>query len=152
MVHQFGPAAQNADERRLILRSNGPILDIIAHSSSHLAGMNCRGLIDTGASVSCIDNNTARKLGLNVIDTRPINSATEQILTPVYIGKIQIPTLDMSLPLKFYGAELLRVDKSYHYLLGRDLLSDFIFTYNGPEGTFQLAKSSNPLTPHIFDE
>ncbi len=152
MIHQFGPAGQDSHERKLTLRSNGPILDVVAKPSSKFAGLNCKALIDTGASVNCIDNNRARKLGLIIIDYKIIQSASGQIKTPVYIGVLDIPELQISISGQFYGAELVGIEKIYHYLLGRPFLSDFIFSYNGPEGILHLAKPSNILTETTFDE
>ena len=152
MIYQFGPAGQDAQERQLLLRSEGPIIGVVAKPSDNLAGLKAKRLIDTGASVNCIDNHTARRLNLNVIDYKNFQSASEQKLTPVYIGRLNIPRLKTSIFGQFYGADLLGVNKVYHYLLGRPFLSNFIFSYDGPDGTFQLAKPSNALTPQSFDE
>ncbi|WP_409433622.1 retropepsin-like aspartic protease [Litorimonas sp. RW-G-Af-16] len=152
MIKQFGPSGQHSNERSLLLRSEGPILDVVIKKSKILSGRNFRGLIDTGASVNCIDNMTARKLGLPIIDYKQFQSASGQNLTPVYVGIIDIAEVGIEILGQFYGAELGLGTKSYHCLLGRPFLSNFIFSYDGPDGVFQLAQPSTMKAHMAFDE
>jgi len=113
---------------------------------------NLKALIDTGASVNCIDNRAAKKLNLPVIDYKIFQSASGRAPTPIYLGKIEIPDLNTIILGQFYGAELGNNNESYQCLLGRPFLAGFIFSYNGAEGTFHLARSKTVLASSEFDE
>jgi predicted aspartyl protease len=96
-------------------------------------------LIDTGASVTCIDDEAAKQLGLPVIDVVSIASAshssTPQNVYPVALeilgGQVLIESvLAIGGPLKVQG--LLA-------LVGRDVLRFCTLHYNGLVGQFTLA-------------
>ena len=50
-----------------------------------------RALIDTGASVTCVDREAAETAGLSIVGSGPMMSAThEREIVPVYAGKIRM--------------------------------------------------------------
>lgn len=96
-------------------------------------------LIDTGASVTCIDETAAAKLGLPPVDVVSIasaSSASSQCNTyPVRIDLQGLPIgIDAT---KAIGAPL--AAQGLVALIGRDVLSHFTLFYNGTTGQITLA-------------
>lgn len=96
-------------------------------------------LIDTGASSTCIDQNAAEAAGLAVVDSGPMSSAThDNEIVPIYAGKIEIIGMSVSVNImRAYGVNLNSQDLVA--LIGRDLLSQCVLVYNGPESSFSLS-------------
>ena len=100
--------------------------------------LNGLALIDTGASVTCIDQEAARTAGLAIVDSGPMHSAThENHIVPIYAGMIQIQTFPAFRTTRAYGAHL--EPQGVIALIGRDMLASCMFTYNGADGSFSLA-------------
>jgi len=96
-------------------------------------------LIDTGASVTCIDNSKAIELGLPVVDTVKMMSASHDAIDqPAYPIHIEIigTAIQFSLP-KAMGANL--APQGLLALIGRDVLSLFTMFYNGQTGQITLS-------------
>lgn len=160
----FGPTAQDDDERALLLKSQGPRIDVVltnpirARSLNelspeyHLDTQEATALIDTGASVNCIDNLIAQQLNLKVIDTRMMRSANTSGMTPIYLGQVLIPKLNETILGEFYGADLSRSGQQHKSLLGTPFLSNFIFNYDGPKGLFYIGRSNELSQSVTFDE
>ena len=96
-------------------------------------------LIDTGATMTAIDHNVASQLDLapvGIIQTGTAGGRMDCFLYPV---RITFP--DAGLP----GADLTHAagcdlaGQGYLALIGRDLLANFVLTYNGPLGQIILA-------------
>ncbi len=160
----FGPSAQDDDERALLLKSQGPRIDVILTNPIKARSLNelnseyysktqeATALIDTGASVNCVDNLIARQLNLKVIDTRLMRSANTSGLTPIYLGQILIPKLNETILGEFYGADLSRSGQQHKSLLGTPFLSNFIFNYDGPKGLFHIGRTNDLSESVTFDE
>ncbi len=96
-------------------------------------------LVDTGASVTCIDNKIAEQLGLPVVDKVKMASAshdaTEQNVYPVLIDftgfKIRVNAQ------RVMGASL--GNQGLAVLVGRDLLQNFTLFYNGITGEITMS-------------
>lgn len=97
------------------------------------------GLIDTGASSSCIDHAAAKALGLPVVNVIKMASAThEAVDTNVYPLSFDIlggQQITVNCP-RAAGAAL--ANQQLVLLIGRDLLANSHFTYNGPTGQFTI--------------
>ena len=98
------------------------------------------GLIDTGASVTCIDEEAAQSLTLPIIDVVQLTSASHA-KTPanVYPAHIEIlggANIHFEMP-RVVGANL-RAQKLIA-LIGRDVLSRCTFFYNGITGEITLS-------------
>jgi predicted aspartyl protease len=95
-------------------------------------------LIDTGATGTCIDDQAAKELGLPVIDVAKMTSATHQDQQcGVYPVQINIPpALTFNCP-RTIGAAL--AAQGLLILIGRDVLQQCNFFYNGLVGQFTLS-------------
>jgi predicted aspartyl protease len=96
-------------------------------------------LIDSGASHTCIDNALAIQLGLPVVDTLKMHSASheavEQSAYPISVEIIGT-SIQFSVP-KAMGANL--ATQSLGLLIGRDILSSCVMFYNGTTGQITLS-------------
>jgi len=126
----------------LALRQRGPVVQVsvtIEQSAGrawanrgkappqHRIGL---ALIDTGASNTCIDDALARELGLPVVDVGSLSSATHaEQQCNVYPVEITLPTVVLNSP-RTLGASL--APQGLIALIGRDVLQNCLFFYNGP--------------------
>jgi hypothetical protein len=103
-----------------------------------------RGLLDTGASGTAIDPSVLTTLGLTPTGTTlvstPTTGATPQTVEQYDIGIVipapsGAPLFGQTLPV--IASELL-LAQGFHALIGRDILSQCVFVYNG-SGFFTLA-------------
>ena len=115
--------------------------EISAGSPPDLSGGRYLALIDTGARVSCIDVALAEALGLAIVDGARRNVAG--ILGPgvsdVYLARISIPELSVSIAGRFTGAYLSEGEQIHHALIGRDILKNFTMAYDGRAGIVTLS-------------
>lgn len=135
----------------------GPMLDMVVSASMprlmalQAAGQpsppiqNIRALIDTGASCTCIDPTVLVALGIQptgkTLVITPSTGATP-VDADTYDVCIVIPASGNQQPLvkaviSVCATEL--IHQGYHALLGRDILKDCHFTYNGSAEFFTLA-------------
>lgn len=106
-----------------------------------------RGLVDTGASLTCIDKKVIDQLGL-----KP-TGATDMLTPSTGSGHVTVQLYDVSVSLlgsspaegalTFQSCSVAETElfekQNYHALIGRDLLSRCLLVYNGKEKTFTLA-------------
>ncbi|MBV9224147.1 MAG: hypothetical protein JO185_26645 [Acidobacteriaceae bacterium] len=133
------------------LQQRGPILNVaVGLERSMSAGLLASGnqvpipvatvaLIDTGASNTCVDNDLAVQLGLPVVDTMKMTSASHhEVEQPAYPISIEIigTQIQFSVP-KAMGAQL--AAQGLGLLIGRDVLAAFTMFYNGPTGQITLS-------------
>ena len=93
-------------------------------------------MFDTGASNTCIDEAAARRAGLPIKGWAFMDSASHAgTRVPVFTGQIQSLALRVTVETAlgvnmghFHDAELI-------VLIGRDVMRQMVFTYNGPEGS-----------------
>jgi len=96
-------------------------------------------LIDTGASITCVDEGVAQELGLPAIDVVSMYSAshgrTQQNVYPV---QILLPQFGVSVQApRAMGAAL--AGQGLLVLIGRDVLQRCTLFYNGPLGQVTLS-------------
>jgi predicted aspartyl protease len=95
------------------------------------------GLIDTGASNTCIDEQAAQDLGLPVIDVAYIQSASHiKERCNVYPVQIMLPLVTFNSP-RTIGVKL--AAQGLLVLIGRDILQRCTLFYNGGIGEFTLS-------------
>lgn len=94
-------------------------------------------VVDTGSSTTCIDIEAARSAGLPTVNTGVVQSATGKMRVPIFAGEIKVPGIGEIRATQAYGIEI--APQGLVALLGRDILSSCVFTYNGPAATFTLS-------------
>lgn len=133
------------------LRQSGPIFqttiglarsiaDAVIQTGAKIpAPLSGNALIDTGASVTCIDNKLAQKLELPVIDIVEMTSASHSAIEQnVYPVEIEITGSPIRLEvLRAMGANL--EAQGLIALIGRDFLQHCTVHYNGVTGAITLA-------------
>lgn len=142
---------------RIISPPNGPTLDVGVWVSEHRrklmgasgvaipAPIPVRVLVDTGARSTCLDLGPLGALGL-------VPSGTAQIQTASTGGTpVEAPVYDVSIVLLHKGQKFIRLfpvvqaigvslaGQGIQGLVGRDILSECLFIYDGPSGTFTFA-------------
>jgi hypothetical protein len=97
-------------------------------------------LVDTGASVSCVDETVIQNLGVNPVGISQVGTPSS-----ANISQFQYPVL-----FAFPGTTLPAIEIAHALgsvlqpqgllaLIGRDILSSFVFTYNGVGGFITLS-------------
>ena len=127
---------------RLIL--HGPVLAVeIGFDPSYqdevptrpdLPATHSPALVDTGATESCIDSDTALMLNLPIVDRQEIGGAGGLAEVNVHLAQIYIPALRFTINGRFAGVHLTSAGLPYHALLGRTFLRHFSMHYDGRTG------------------
>jgi predicted aspartyl protease len=95
-------------------------------------------LIDTGASITAVDEDVCRKLGLfstGVVKMKHAGGADSRMCYPVQISFPGTPLPQFSNP----RAVSCALGGPHILLFGRDLLASLRFVYNGPAGRIEVA-------------
>ena len=105
-----------------------------------------QAIIDTGASATCVDPSVVQTLNLTPTGNapvvtpstgnQPVNADQYDVSLIVPAGQNQVPFYIANLPV--LCMELL-TSQGFHALIGRDVLIQCIFSYNGTAGWFTLA-------------
>lgn len=103
-----------------------------------------QGLVDTGASTTCVDPSVLTALGIQPTGMSNVCTAgaSKMPMAQYDIGLIivarpsQSPLIEPNLPV--FGASLLQA-QGFHALIGRDVLSKCLMTYDGLSGFFSVA-------------
>lgn len=107
--------------------------------------MPIRALVDTGASCTCVDPSILTELNLtptgivnlNTPSTGTTPQQAEQFDVALFIPAPNgLPLFIKTMPVV---ASQLLASQGFHALLGRDVLSQCLFAYNGEFGVFTLA-------------
>jgi predicted aspartyl protease len=150
--HGIGPNGQPIPiEPRQLLAMRGPVVQVAIRVPPEIAARLTSegrpipapivgfGLIDSGAASSCIDNAAAQSLGLPVVNVISMASAThasvETNVYPIAFDILGGAPLAVNSP-RTAGAAL--ANQGLVLLIGRDLLANAIFSYNGITGEFTL--------------
>jgi hypothetical protein len=100
---------------------------------------NVPALIDTGATISCIDDALAQQLQLPLINQLHTTGAHGGGMLNVYLAFLAIPALNVTQAGAFLGAIMNTPGQSHRALLGRSLLRDMLFVYDGRSGSAKLS-------------
>lgn len=143
---------QDKNSNPALLQQVGPripvevsIPDVLAaaltHSGSELpTPVEGWALIDTGASVTCVDESALQDLNLNPIGQTQVSSPTaasdRRLLYP---AKLMFPGTPIP-PLDFQAVTGVTLqNQGYLVLLGRDILRYMVLIFDGPGGHMTLA-------------
>lgn len=141
-VHDQDGNAVHAPE---VFVHSGPLLEVLLVPPEGVATDPVKGyaMIDTGASVSCVNVETATAAGWPIIDTAKMSSATHASQdVPVLVGRLFSKDFNNHIHVpKWMGVNLDGETSLFHLvaLIGRDLLQTSIFIYNGQDQSFTLA-------------
>ncbi len=105
-----------------------------------------QGLIDTGASCTCVDPSVLTQLGLTPTGSASVNTPTtgdQPAIANQYDVSIWIPGSPGALPLIHQTIAVveskLLARQGFHALIGRDILRGCLLNYDGRAGLFVLA-------------
>ena len=95
-------------------------------------------LIDTGSPITCVDIRTAvQKLGLEPtgVTEDEYGHGPERKIRAIYTVRVVFPGINLG---PFDPCDAAGLEMEPIMILGRDILKNFVFTYNGPQGNFRL--------------
>jgi predicted aspartyl protease len=91
-------------------------------------------LIDTGAARTVITPEAVQKLGLPVVDYTTLSRIGGEARFTVHVASIQFPVYKMA-PIEVITVACCELPGGlFQCLIGRDILSRWLFTYNGKTG------------------
>ncbi|MBX9846083.1 MAG: hypothetical protein K2Z80_30190 [Xanthobacteraceae bacterium] len=91
-------------------------------------------LVDTGASISCIDNQVAVSLRLPIIDRQLVSGTAGSHEVNMYLAQVFVPELRTTYYGSFAGVNLAAGGQAHVVLLGRDMLQHVRLVYDGITG------------------
>lgn len=123
---------------------SGPIIDILLRGNMPGApALQLQGIVDTGASVICLDRRVALRLGLTSISKKAMEVADGSVVEAiVYMADLTVPALDFRDWVEIYALPMER--PSTRVLLGRSFLKGYHVTYSGPNETLHYHKVIAP--------
>ena len=97
------------------------------------------GLVDTGATESCIDNLLAVQLNLPIVDRRTVSGSAGSHQVNLYLAQVHMPSLRYTIYGAFAGVNLKAGGQVHSALIGRTFLRGFTMTYEGRTGAVTLS-------------
>ena len=88
-------------------------------------------LIDTGAAMSLIDVDLAQALYTPAPDVLAIGGVGQGDEQPTFDVDVYIPDLSRYVPKPIAGAPLIRSGMPFVFIIGRDVLLDYVLTIDG---------------------
>lgn len=98
-------------------------------------------LVDTGASVSCLDAKVAHMLDLPIVDEIEMSGVGGVSKFMLHSAQIYIPQLEFTIAGRFAGVHLYEGGQEHGALLGRDFLADMHMVYDGKTGSVTIART-----------
>jgi predicted aspartyl protease len=130
----------------LIVSVSGPRMAALMEAGQAVpAPQTIRGLVDTGASNTCVDPSVLTALQLQPTGSVPMltpSTGATPMSADTYDVGIYIPNgshQPLVLPNMQVSACELAVAQGFHALVGRDILSQCILVYNGSDGTISFS-------------
>jgi hypothetical protein len=106
-------------------------------------------LVDTGASRTCVDETVIQQLGIKSAGRGDVGSADGISQRELYPARLVFPNTNLSkiecshlAGLNLGWTVALDSKKKVIALIGRDILGDCLFVYDGPRGTFTLTEQT----------
>ena len=97
-------------------------------------------LLDPGAGRTVLTPEAVQKAGLTKIGETTLSTVGGHIKAGLYAASLQFPHSELKAieVIEVCCCEIL--SPLFHCLLGRDVLSRWVFTYDGPNGTWQISE------------
>ncbi len=128
------------------LAVNGAIVQVqVGQPGQPGSGQTFTAMIDTGASISCINISLAQQLGLQQVSSTQLGGVGGSSEAPIYAAALSVPQFGVTVdPIQIAGVQnpLPGVDM----LLGRDILRSLHMEYHGGQGAFTLENEVPPPT------
>jgi predicted aspartyl protease len=123
-------------------RVTGPNVELTLYGlDAHAESAALDGVIDTGASVICIDSRIAKRLGLIASNRKLVQMADGRLATSsIYTARMTIQALGFDDLVQVYAIEM--DYPSGRVLLGRSFLKDYIVNYDGPRERFEFHETN----------
>ena len=99
-----------------------------------LSDVSLPALVDTGATLSCINSSLAERLQLPVVDKKSVIGVHGPVQTDFYAAQIYTPALKLVTHGIFAGLPLIGSGQLHYALIGRSFLKAFTMTYEGRTG------------------
>ena len=124
---------------------SGPVLDLTLHGVGPGApSFGAIGIVDTGASVICLDKRIAVQLGLSAVNKKMMQMADgTEVLATGYMAKLTVPDLGFHDLVQVFGVSMQY--PSNRVLLGRSFLRGYIVNYNGPTERFEFHEVADSI-------
>lgn len=101
-------------------------------------------LIDTGAQRTIIDPEVVERVGLSKIDETTLIRVGSETRADVYAASLQFPRSGLS-TVEMIAVPCCKLPQPlFRCLIGRDVLSRWIFQYDGPLGAWHLSEETGP--------
>ena len=97
-------------------------------------------IIDTGATISCIDKTTAGQLQLPVVDRQNFGGIDGAYVAEMHAAQIHIPSLSYTIYGSFAGVDLIGGGQQHVALIGRTFLRNFRMIYDGTTGDVTISR------------
>lgn len=104
-------------------------------------------LVDTGATISCIDTSLVARLNLPFVDEQPFGGMAGSSVRPMHLAQIRVPALNFNLYGRFAAVDLLGGNQPHIVLLGRTFLHRFRMVYEGRTGSVVIENESAIVEP-----
>lgn len=101
-----------------------------------VSGVNA--LVDTGASISCIDQLLAASLNLPIVDRQTISGSAGAHPVNMHLAQIHVPSLNFTQYGIFAAVDLKGGGQAHEALIGRTFLFHFHMVYVGKSGAVTL--------------
>ena len=140
----------------MTISPNGALIDVLIEVSSQRklamqaanvpipSPAQCRLLIDTGASSTCLDSWVFKSLGINAIGTVAIQTPSTTLNNGHTCNQYDVCLVIPHMAISRYFHTIPVIESAFAHqgidgLLGRDILADCVFIYNGETGSYTLA-------------
>ena len=97
-------------------------------------------LVDTGATLSCIDSALAAMLHLPIVDRELVSGVHGSDEVNVHLGQIYVPSLDFVILGRFHAVHLAKGNQPHRAILGRTFLRNFKMVYDGPAASVVISR------------
>jgi len=145
-TRQVDPATGNLILVAFVGVSQARRTALVANNQAVPNPIQIMGLVDTGASCTCIDPTVLNQLNLSPTGSTSVNSPTTGATPAIadqYDVSFVIPSTLNHPPLVHQTIPVVKADllaaQGFHALIGRDILRGCLLTYDGQNGLFSLA-------------
>jgi predicted aspartyl protease len=130
---------------------SGPVIDITLHGADPSAPTETlEGIVDTGASVICLDRRVAIRLGLKAVNRKMMEVADgSQVEATIYMAEMAIEGLGFKKWVEVFALPM--TSPSRRVLLGRSFLKNYHVTYSGPDELFHYFDATHSVMRSFED-